>query len=68
MSSCCAINFGCAVLLLYLQICEYYRRHSAAHVVDANEEYEALLKEEPLIEFSGEVSLLYINLHCHIII
>lgn len=39
------------------QIREYHRRHPAARVVDANEEHEALLKEEPLIEFSGEVSL-----------
>ncbi|KAL6211406.1 hypothetical protein ACLB2K_016632 [Fragaria x ananassa] len=36
---------------------EYHRRHPAALVVDANEELEALLKEEPQVEFSGEVSL-----------
>ncbi|PON96831.1 Splicing factor 3A subunit [Trema orientale] len=36
------------------EIREYHRRHPAARVVDANEEYEALLKEEPVIEFSGE--------------
>ena len=45
---CCCIN---------VQIREYHRRHPAARVVDANEEFEALLKEEPQIEFSGEVSL-----------
>ncbi|GKV23272.1 hypothetical protein SLEP1_g33020 [Rubroshorea leprosula] len=35
---------------------EYHRKHPAARVVDidANEEYEALLKEEPVIEFTGE--------------
>lgn len=38
------------------QIREYHRRHPAARVVDANEEHEVLLKEEPPIEFSGEVS------------
>lgn len=40
-----------------MQIREYHRRHPAALVVDANEEHEALLKEEPQVEFSGEVSL-----------
>ncbi|MBA0616054.1 hypothetical protein Godav_016139 [Gossypium davidsonii] len=39
------------------EIREYHRKHPAARVVDANEEYEDLLKEEPVIEFSGEVSL-----------
>jgi hypothetical protein len=39
------------------QIREYHRRHPAARVVDANEEYETLLKEEPQIEFSGEVGV-----------
>lgn len=39
----------------YMQIREYHRRHPAARVVDANEDYEILLKEEPQIEFSGEV-------------
>ena len=45
------------------QIREYHRKHPAARVVDANEEYEALLKEEPQIEFSGEVGprLLFSN-------
>ena len=40
-----------------MQIREYHRKHPAARVVDANEEYEELLKEEPRIEFRGEVSL-----------
>ncbi|KHG05921.1 Sf3a3 [Gossypium arboreum] len=32
------------------EIREYHRKHPAARVVDANEEYEDLLKEEPVIE------------------
>ena len=40
-----------------MQIREYHRRHPAARVVDANEEYEEVLKEEPRIEFTGEVRL-----------
>ncbi|KAI7978896.1 hypothetical protein LOK49_Contig652G00004 [Camellia lanceoleosa] len=39
------------------RIREYHRRHPAARVVDVNEEYEELLKEEPRIEFTGEVAL-----------
>lgn len=39
-----------------VQIREYHRRHPAARVVDVNED-DGLLKEEPQIEFSGEVSL-----------
>lgn len=47
-----------------MQIREYHRRHPAARVVDANEEYETLLKEEPQIEFSGEVGVsLCFSLH-----
>ncbi|KAG2709611.1 hypothetical protein I3760_05G247600 [Carya illinoinensis] len=46
------------------EIREYHRRHPAARVVDATEEYEALLKEEPIIEFSGEEALgRYLDLH-----
>ncbi|XP_059629057.1 splicing factor SF3a60 homolog [Cornus florida] len=46
------------------EIREYHRRHSAARVVDANEEYEELLKEEPRIEFSGEEAFgRYLDLH-----
>lgn len=37
-----------------MQIREYHRRHPAARVVDVNED-DGLLKEEPQIEFSGEV-------------
>ena len=41
----------------YVQIREYHRRHPSARVaVDASEDYENLLKEEPLVEFSGEVN------------
>ncbi|MBA0859552.1 hypothetical protein Goshw_008212, partial [Gossypium schwendimanii] len=39
------------------EIREYHRKHPAARLVNVNEEDEALLKEEPVIEFSGE----YIN-------
>ncbi|XP_038683403.1 splicing factor SF3a60 homolog isoform X2 [Tripterygium wilfordii] len=43
---------------------DYHRRHPAARVVDANEEYEAMLKEEPSIEFSGEEAFgRYLDLH-----
>ncbi|PQQ04247.1 splicing factor SF3a60 homolog [Prunus yedoensis var. nudiflora] len=38
------------------EIREYHRKHPAARVVDANEEEEALLKEEPQIEMSLEYS------------
>ena len=43
------------VTLCCVQIREYHRKHPAARVVDANDESEAILKEEPPIEFSGEV-------------
>lgn len=46
----------------YVQIREYHRRHPAARVVDANEEHEELLKEEPRIEFTGEVDALSLPL------
>ncbi|PRQ56090.1 putative transcription factor C2H2 family [Rosa chinensis] len=46
------------------EIREYHRRHPAALVVDANEEHEALLKEEPQVEFSGEEAYgRYLDLH-----
>ncbi|KAJ4705844.1 splicing factor 3A subunit 3-like [Melia azedarach] len=46
------------------EIREYHRRHPAARVVDANEDYEILLKEEPQIEFSGEEAFgRYLDLH-----
>ncbi|KAF8379700.1 hypothetical protein HHK36_029144 [Tetracentron sinense] len=46
------------------EIREYHRRHQVARVVDAAEEYEELLKEEPRIEFSGEEALgRYLDLH-----
>lgn len=50
------LNYYFKVKLLCAQIREYHRRHPAARVVDVNEE-DGLLKEEPQIEFSGEVSL-----------
>ncbi|KAK9292592.1 hypothetical protein L1049_020566 [Liquidambar formosana] len=46
------------------EIREYHRRHPAAKVVDAGEDFEELLKEEPRIEFSGEeASGRYLDLH-----
>nr|XP_011469336.1 PREDICTED: splicing factor 3A subunit 3-like [Fragaria vesca subsp. vesca]XP_011469337.1 PREDICTED: splicing factor 3A subunit 3-like [Fragaria vesca subsp. vesca] len=46
------------------EIREYLRRHPAALVVDANEEHEALLKEEPQVEVSGEEAYgRYLDLH-----
>ncbi|GLU18354.1 hypothetical protein SLE2022_346600 [Rubroshorea leprosula] len=46
------------------EIREYHRKHPAARVVDANEEYEGLLKEEPIIEFTGEEALgRYLDMH-----
>lgn len=38
-----------------LQIREYHRRHPAARVIDAGEEYEQMFKEDPVLDFSGEV-------------
>ncbi|XP_010924860.1 splicing factor SF3a60 homolog [Elaeis guineensis] len=46
------------------EIRDYHRRHPAARVVDANEEFEELLKEEPQIEFSGEEAFgRYLDMH-----
>ncbi|CAN1751173.1 Splicing factor SF3a60 homolog [Linum perenne] len=47
------------------EIREYHRRHPAAHgVVDVTDQYEALLKEEPVIEFTGEEAHgKYLDLH-----
>lgn len=46
------------------EIREYHKKHPANRVVDANEEYEALLKEEPIIEFTGEEAFgRYLDLH-----
>lgn len=45
------------VLMTTLQIRDYHRRHPSARVVDEGEDAEDLLKEEPWIEFSGEVFL-----------
>ncbi|KAJ4954013.1 hypothetical protein NE237_030845 [Protea cynaroides] len=46
------------------EIREYHRRHPSARVVDAGEEHEELLKQEPHVEFSGEESFgRYLDLH-----
>ncbi|KAB5531636.1 hypothetical protein DKX38_018306 [Salix brachista] len=43
---------------------EYHRRHPAARAVDVNEDYEAMLKEEPVIEFTGEEAFgKYLDMH-----
>ncbi|CAA0824676.1 splicing factor-related [Striga hermonthica] len=46
------------------EIREYHRRHPAARYVDTTDEYELLLKEEPVIEFTGEEAFgKYLDLH-----
>ncbi|XP_073064251.1 splicing factor SF3a60 homolog [Primulina eburnea] len=46
------------------EIREYHRRHPAARYVDTTDEFEQLLKEEPVIEFTGEeASGRYLDLH-----
>ncbi|CAL1409685.1 unnamed protein product [Linum trigynum] len=46
------------------EIREYHRRHPASRVVDVDEQYDALLKEEPVIEFTGEEAHgKYLDLH-----
>ncbi|KAK9094119.1 hypothetical protein Scep_025588 [Stephania cephalantha] len=46
------------------EIREYHRRHPNARVVDVGVEYEELLKEEPVVEFSGEEALgRYLDMH-----
>ncbi|CAN6444686.1 unnamed protein product [Victoria cruziana] len=46
------------------EIREYHRRHPVAPVLDPAGDLEELLKEEPVIEFSGEEALgRYLDLH-----
>lgn len=46
------------------EIREYHRRHPAARVVDAGEEYEQIFKEDPILDFSGEEAFgRYLDLH-----
>ncbi|GAB4826233.1 hypothetical protein Ancab_009098 [Ancistrocladus abbreviatus] len=46
------------------EIREYHRRHPAARVVDAGEEYEQMFKEDPVLDFSGEEAFgRYLDLH-----
>lgn len=42
-----------------MKIRDYHRRHPLARVIDPTEEFEELLKEEPQIEFSGEVNIIF---------
>ncbi|KAK4788624.1 hypothetical protein SAY86_019943 [Trapa natans] len=42
----------------------YHRKHPASRVVEVNEDFEALLKEEPPVEFSGEEAMgRYLDMH-----
>ncbi|KNA09357.1 hypothetical protein SOVF_154360 [Spinacia oleracea] len=46
------------------EIREYHRRHQSARVIDAEEEYEQMFKEDPMLDFSGEeASGRYLDLH-----
>ncbi|XP_075502283.1 splicing factor SF3a60 homolog [Primulina tabacum] len=46
------------------EIREYHRRHPTARYVDTTDEFEQLLKEEPVIEFTGEEAFgRYLDLH-----
>ncbi|KAK9665278.1 hypothetical protein RND81_14G102100 [Saponaria officinalis] len=46
------------------EIRDYHRRHPAARVVDAGEEYEQMFKEDPVLDFSGEEGFgRYLDLH-----
>lgn len=46
------------------EIREYHRRHPAARVIDAGEEYEQMFKEDPVLDFSGEEAYgRYLDLH-----
>lgn len=46
------------------EIREYHRRHPAARVVDAGEEYEQMFKEDLMLDFSGEEAYgRYLDLH-----
>ena len=45
-----------------MQIREYHRRHPNAKMIDAGDDPEELLKEEPWVDFSGEVSSLFLTI------
>ncbi|KAL8171503.1 hypothetical protein V2J09_023307 [Rumex salicifolius] len=46
------------------EIRDYHRRHAAARVVDAAEEFEQMFKEDPVLDFSGEEAFgRYLDLH-----
>lgn len=47
-----------------MQIREYHRRHPSARVIDAGEEYEQMFKEDPGLDFSGEVLLSFLSVAC----
>lgn len=43
--------------LVMLQIRDYHRRHPSARVVERPPDPEELIKEEPYVEFTGEVRM-----------
>ncbi|KAL8137091.1 hypothetical protein V2J09_003092 [Rumex salicifolius] len=46
------------------EIRDYHRRHPAARIVNADEEFEQMFKEDPLLDFSGEEAFgRYLDLH-----
>ncbi|XP_074291696.1 splicing factor SF3a60 homolog isoform X1 [Silene latifolia] len=46
------------------EIRDYHRRHPAVRAVDADEEYEQMFKEDPVLDFSGEEGFgRYLDLH-----
>lgn len=51
-----ALTSALTFLFDYEQIREYHKRNPSARVVDTSDAFEELLKEEPVIEFSGEVT------------
>ncbi|ESQ40537.1 hypothetical protein EUTSA_v10013305mg [Eutrema salsugineum] len=48
----------------FKEIRDYHKKHPSGRLVDASEDYEALLKVEPVIAFSGEEGVgRYLDLH-----
>lgn len=54
-----SIFFAC------LQIREYHRRNPSARLVSTTDDFEELLKEEPVIEFTGEVLSPFLFVACN---
>lgn len=49
------MSFLSSIFIACLQIRDYHRRNPSARFVSTTDDYEELLKEEPVIEFTGEV-------------